>query len=430
MRHRDPSSRLLLLLLLPVTAGLLYWWPDSRMGGLVEEAEARLGTDVPTPVAPPKRGTSGARPPAEPTFDRRPPRPQPQRRGPTPIAIVTAEALPTEPSPTAAVPSPTPTLVPSPRPAPLSVSVPAGYTVTAWTRLPPAPTSLAFDPQGHLLVAFFAGRILRVGPDGAASLYAEDLEWPLGLALRGDEVYVSTRRAVLALRDSDGDGLAETRRVVAGDLPCCHILHSTNGLAFGPDGALYAAQGGMSDHGEVEATAWENAILRLNPDGSGLEVFAHGLRNPYDLAFDSQGNLFAGDAGADFGPPDEINHIVRGGDYGFPRYHGAPPPDSGTLAPVVELPPHTTPTGLAFAPAGWGPFAGHLLVALWQITEGGNRVVAVELLLGGESFQGVVRDFMTGPGWQPIDLAFGPEGALYVAAFDGTIYKVAPQPAR
>src|SRR3972149_10374516 len=81
-----------------------------------------------------------------------------------------------------------------------------------------------------------------------------------------------------------------------------------------------------------EADPRSAAILRLNPDGSGLEVFARGLRNPYDLTFTPDGRLWATDNGSD--PPcntiDELNLIVEGGGSGWAHSPGGGPLAQGT----------------------------------------------------------------------------------------------------
>lgn len=73
-----------------------------------------------------------------------------------------------------------------------------------------------------------------------------------------------------------------------------------------------------------------------SPDGHTGFVFTKGLRNPYGLALDKSGNIFATDNGPDApAAPNELNYIVKGGDYGFPNYFGVPPAGSGTLGPVT-----------------------------------------------------------------------------------------------
>lgn len=109
--------------------------------------------------------------------------------------------------------------------------------------------------------------------------------------------------------------------------------HANNDL-LGPDGLIYFAVGATTN-AEPETHPYASTILVYNPDTEALRVFATGFRNPFDLAFNAQGDLFATDNGPDgltITPGDELNYIVEGGNYGFPYYFEEPPVGTDTVA--------------------------------------------------------------------------------------------------
>jgi quinoprotein glucose dehydrogenase len=109
-------------------------------------------------------------------------------------------------------------------------------------------------------------------------------------------------------QDSNGDGKSDAKEKLLSGFGVKFAFrgHDMHGLRFGPDGKLYFSIG---DRGlnvkSKEGRQWEvsdtGGILRCNPDGTEFEVFATGVRNPQELAFDELGNLFTGDNNSDAG---------------------------------------------------------------------------------------------------------------------------------
>ncbi len=331
------------------------------------------------------------------------------------------------------------------------IQVPEGFTVRYFAQFPnnapdpdwPSlqPTSLTFGPDGKLYVAFRQGSIYTVDADGNQELFFDGLIVPTGLAFQPgtERLYVSSR-----VRDwnLDGEGqvlIIENGQAVQliGGLPCCYLgMHAPNGIAFGPDGYGYVGVGGRADHGEIldgtntqnELHPYEASILRFSPDGTEVEVYARGLRNPYDIAWGGDGVLYATDNGRDEVPnsgetvPEELHAVVSGGEHGYPYYECdwcfGIPADVAVVPPLVEFLPHSVPTGITTYLAEQFPgYYNSLFLTLWTALPFAERVVRV-------TPDGQASTFATGFA-SPIDLTAGPNGRLYVADYStGIIFEI------
>ncbi|MFQ3650558.1 MAG: glucose dehydrogenase, partial [Gemmataceae bacterium] len=123
-----------------------------------------------------------------------------------------------------------------------------------------------------------------------------------GLLVRGDTVWYTCIPHLWQLRDAKGTGTASERKRLSSGYGVRYgfIGHDLHGLIMGPDGKLYFSIGDRGLNvplpgGKRLEYPDTGAVLRCNLDGSELEVFASGLRNPQELAFDNYGNLFTGD---------------------------------------------------------------------------------------------------------------------------------------
>jgi len=332
------------------------------------------------------------------------------------------------------------------RPLDADASVPAGIELppgfqagiyAAGGRLTGA-TAITWDPDGTLWLAQQQGEVWKLedrdgdGRADTASLFASGFPILVGLLWHPDDgtLYASNRGSITAVRDEDGDGRADSYRVLVDDLPFSR--HHNNGLAWGPDGKLYFGLGSGADVGQ-EGDPWFATILRM-PSGGGredIEVVARGLRNAYDLAFNRAGQLLAGENGPDaVAGPDELNHIVEGQHYGYPRVFGYDDGGGQFRVPVWTFPDHSSADGLTVYEAGQFPaeYRGNVFIALFGNLFGdsvaGHQVDRVILTPSGDTFTGRGEPFMTGLD-RPLDVTVGPDGSLYVLEYlTGTVYRV------
>lgn len=394
-----------------------------------------------------------------------------------PRTTATPEIVQTEPA--TGTPTATATPIPADSPTPANTSTPAP-TVT-WTPLPlptvgtggrvpimgeagftievfansaespiDKPTSMTWGPDGGFYVTQMDGTVLRIAPDGDRTVVADGFSVPLGIAFEPgtSRLYVSHRGGITRLQDTNGDYAADLREAFLTGLPCCFAdLHQTNGMQFGPDGWLYIAQGAMSDHGEQPGQEWHAGILRVDPNrgSESLEYVATGIRNPYDLAVSTRvmpGQIFATDNGADYGPPEELNHIIPGENYGWPfcvtlaNGELATHPEwddparcEGTRPAIATFVPHASANGITMYEADQFPpaYRGNLFVALWSHIPGAYRIVRVRLQPAGDTFATTVTDFVTNFEL-PLAVEVGPDGSLYIADWGpGRIYRVSYQ---
>jgi putative membrane-bound dehydrogenase-like protein len=226
-------------------------------------------------------------------------------------------------------------------------TAPAGYDATLFAA-PPAvgyPVYVAAAPDGVLYVSVDKNgsgdreknrgaiyRLRDVDGDGRADetrLFVPNVDSPRGLVWDRDRLYLMHPPHLSAYIDTDGDGRADQEQVlvknIAFDFKDRPADHSSNGVTLGIDGWLYLAIG---DFGFIEAEGTDGrqlqfrggGVLRVRPDGTGLEIYSRGTRNILEVALDPLLNGFTRDNTNDGGGWDiRLHHFSGLDDHGYPR---------------------------------------------------------------------------------------------------------------
>ena len=151
------------------------------------------------------------------------------------------------------------------------------------------------------------------GKADASSRFAHNINEMLtgvaaGIMYYDNEVYLTAAPNVYKFQDLDGDGDADEREIISRGygIHIAYAGHDMSGLTIGHDGKVYWSIGDIGvnvpgENGESFAYPNQGAVMRCNPDGTDFEIYAHGLRNPQELAFDRWGNLFTVDNNSDAG---------------------------------------------------------------------------------------------------------------------------------
>ena len=335
--------------------------------------------------------------------------------------------------------------------------VPAGLQVGYFVRDLDGVRFMAVSPDGVLYATQPGrGRVVRLpdaNRDGTADsvvVVVTGLNQPHGLAFHKGVLYVAATDGVARVT-LGADGKASGAPVYVNRYSGGGG-HWTRTIVFGADSAMYVSVG-SSCNLCIEQSADRAAVLRFNEDGSGKRVFASGLRNAVGLAVEPQtGALWAAQNERDNLPPnhenlppEEINILTDGGDYGWPYCYGdrVPNPEyndaarcATTIAPAAKLQAHSAPLGLTFlarATALPDEYRGDLLVAYhgsWnRDTPTGAKVVLVHVTDGKP---GDIEDFVTG--WQaadgsrwgrPTDVTVASDGSVMISDDTGNaIYRL------
>jgi len=334
------------------------------------------------------------------------------------------------------------------------VRVPPGFQVRLFARVPGA-RSMALSPKGTLFVGTRGeGNVYAVRPgespekSGAVVTIARGLKMPNGVAFREGALYVAEVNRVLRYDGIESRLDSPPEPSVVNDSFPKDRHHGWKFIRFGPDGMLYVPVGAPCNICEPKEPIYA-AIHRMKPDGSGLQLFARGVRNTVGFDWHPQtGELWFTDNGRDWMgdeiPPDELNHAPKPGmHFGYPYCHGKNIPDpefgkkrpcSEFVPPAIALAPHVAAIGMRFYTGKMFPeeYRNQIFIAehgSWNRSNPiGYRVTLVRL-----QNNRAVKYEVFAEGWleggrdwgRPADVLVTPDGALLVSDDkSGAIYRI------
>lgn len=337
------------------------------------------------------------------------------------------------------------------------ITLPPGFGIQLWTRVDNA-RQMALGEHDSTAGTLFVGSMqagkvhaVRFGPDYApvaTSLVASGLQRPVGVAYRNGSLYVSAVNRILRYDNIERHLEKPPAPVIVTDKLPSETHHGWKFIGFGPDGKLYVPVGAPCNICDPDPQRHAN-ILRMNPDGSAVEVFARGVRN--SVGFDwhpETRELWFTDNGRDqLGddlPPDELNHASRPGQhFGYPYCHGGdlPDPEFGAkrrcaefTPPARQLAPHAAALGMRFYTGSQFPAKYHKQIFIaehgsWNRSKKiGYRVSLVRLQDGkAVAYENFASGWLQGEtAWgRPADVLVLPDGSLLVADdLAGAIYRI------
>ncbi|MBX3319426.1 MAG: sorbosone dehydrogenase family protein [Nitrospira sp.] len=336
-----------------------------------------------------------------------------------------------------------------------TIKLPPGFTIALYTDKVPNARGMALGQDGVLFVGTRdKGDVYAVldkdGDQRADEVLtiARGLQMPVGVAYRKGSLYVSAVDRILRFDKIDAHLKDVSPPVVVTDGFPKETSHGWKFIAFGPDGKLYVPVGAPCNICEPDPDRYA-LIGRLNPDGSGYEIVARGVRNSvgfdwdpttHELWFTENGRDYLGDNQ----PPDELNHAEKPGlHFGYPYCHGnnLSDPEYGRTracreftAPAAELGPHVASLGMRFYTGDMFPkeYRNQIVIAehgSWNRSEkSGYRITMVS-----RDGQGHMRYSVFAEGWlqgqrawgRPVDVMVMPDGALLVSDdMAGAIYRI------
>nr|WP_245756163.1 sorbosone dehydrogenase family protein [Pontibacter chinhatensis] len=249
------------------------------------------------------------------------------------------------------------------------IKLPEGFRIDFYARDVENARSMAMSETGILFVGTRSNdkvfAVVDANKDGKADEVVEvasGLTSPNGVALRNGDLYVAEISRILKFPNIEQTFRNKPKYEVVYDKYPTETHHGWKYIAFGPDGKLYVPVGAPCNICKEKDPVYAS-ITRLNPDGTGMEVYAEGVRNTVGFDWHPETkNLYFTDNGRDMMgdnlPPDELNRATeKGQHFGYPYCHAGTisDPEFGKqgncqdfVAPVQNLTPHGAALGMKF----------------------------------------------------------------------------------
>ncbi len=335
------------------------------------------------------------------------------------------------------------------------IKLPAGFKIETFCAQVPFARSMTLSPSGVLYVGTRQekGSVYAVtdknkdGKSDEVNVIAKNLFMPNGVAYRNGALFVGEVNRVIRFDDIEKNLKTPPNPVVVNDTFSRETHHGWKFIKFGPDDMLYVPVGAPCNICEPSDNRFET-IMRMKPDGTGLEVYAKGVRNSVGFDWDQHKHLWFTDNGRDYLgddlPPDELNFAPKQGmHFGFPYRYGNnnPDPEFGSKSNRTDFTPPAMPLGAHVASLGMRFYTGKMFPSEYKnqifIAEHGSwnrskksgyRITLVRLKNGkAVSYEPFATGWMDNEkSWgRPVDLEVMPDGALLVSDDQaGAIYRI------
>jgi glucose/arabinose dehydrogenase len=327
-----------------------------------------------------------------------------------------------------------------------SIKLPKGFSISVYAEVDNA-RSMALSPNGTLFVGNRNGDKVYAVKDTDGDLKADKkwviasgLNMPNGVAFKDGSLYVAEVSRIHKFSNIESKLDAPGKSQVIYDKLPTETHHGWKYIAFGPDGKLYVPIGAPCNICERKEPIYAS-IHRMNADGTGLELFASGVRNTVGFTWHpTSGDLWFTDNGRDMMgddvPPCELNVASKSGlHFGYPYCHGGTIKDpefgnkracSEFTAPAQNLGAHVAPLGIKFYTGKMFPseYNNQIILAehgSWNRSKKSGYKLSMVKVAGGksvsyETFASGWLDEATQKVWgRPVDVLLLPDGSMLVS---------------